>query len=322
MDTKDKFQSLIIIIIAFIGIFIGQVDFISIISDKLIMPFLTLMLFLLFLQIPFENIKTSLKNIKFTSTAIIINFIITPMLIFILGKLFLINEVDLLIGFVMLTVTPCTDWYLIFTEIAKGNTALGASLLPLNFILQIVLLPLYVLLICGTSIKFNSIELISSTIITLIIPLILSIIIRNIIIKIKGYTYFDGTVSKKCCSLQGWFLNLAILSMFASQGKVFLSHPSIFLKLLIPLLLFFFIVFLLGQIIGFKLNMSYEDTVALNLTTLARNSPIALAIAVAYFPDRPLIAVALIVGPLIEIPVLMVVSRILLFKQSREKECT
>lgn len=322
MDTKDKFQSLIIIIIAFIGIFIGQVDFISNLSDKLIMPFLTLMLFLLFLQIPFENIKTSLKNIKFTSAAIIINFIITPMLIFILGKLFLINEADLLIGFVMLTVTPCTDWYLIFTEIAKGNTALGASLLPLNFILQIVLLPLYVLLICGTSIKFNSIELISSTIINLIIPLILSIIIRNIIIKIKGYTYFDETVSKKCCSLQGWFLNLAILSMFASQGKVFLSHPSIFLKLLIPLLLFFFIVFLLGQLIGFKLNMSYEDIVALNLTTLARNSPISLAIAVAYFPDRPLIAVALIVGPLIEIPVLMVVSRILLFKQSRQKKCT
>lgn len=322
MDTKDKFQSLIIIIIAFIGIFIGQVDFISNLSDKLIMPFLTLMLFLLFLQIPFENIKTSLKNIKFTSTAIIINFIITPMLIFILGKLFLINEADLLIGFVMLTVTPCTDWYLIFTDIAKGNTALGASLLPLNFILQIVLLPLYVLLICGTSIKFNSIELISSTIINLIIPLILSIIIRNIIIKIKGYTYFNETVSKKCCRLQGWFLNLAILSMFASQGKVFLSHPSIFLKLLIPLLLFFFTVFLLGQLIGFKLNMPYEDTVALNLTTLARNSPIALAIAVAYFPDRPLIAVALIVGPLIEIPVLMAVSRILLFKQSSQKECT
>ncbi|MGG7097442.1 arsenic resistance protein [Clostridium sardiniense] len=322
MDTKDKFQSLIIIIIAFIGIFIGQVDFISNLSDKLIMPFLTLMLFLLFLQIPFENIKTSLKNIKFTSTAIIINFIITPMLIFILGKLFLINEADLLIGFVMLTVTPCTDWYLIFTDIAKGNTALGASLLPLNFILQIVLLPLYVLLICGTSIKFNSIELISSTIINLIIPLILSILIRNIIIKIKGYTYFDETLLKKCCRLQGWFLNLAILSMFASQGNVFLSHPSIFLKLLIPLLLFFFTVFLLGQFIGFKLNMPYEDTAALNLTTLARNSPIALAIAVAYFSDRPMIAVALIVGPLIEIPVLMAVSRILLFKQSRQKECT
>lgn len=320
MDTKDKFQSLIIIIIAFIGIFIGQVDFISNLSDKLIMPFLTLMLFLLFLQIPIGNIKDSLKNIKFTSTAIIINFIITPMLIFILGRLFLINEPDLLIGFVMLTVTPCTDWYLIFTDIAKGNTALGASLLPLNFILQIVLLPLYVLLIGGTSIKFNSMELISSTIINLIIPLILSIIIRNLIIKFKGNTYFNETISKKCCTLQGWFLNLAILSMFASQGKVFLSHPNIFLKLLIPLLLFFFIIFILGQFVGFKLNMSYEDTVALNLTTLARNSPIALAIAVAYFSDRPMIAVALIVGPLIEIPVLMAVSRILLFKRSKQKE--
>ncbi len=317
MNTKDKFQSLIIIFIAFIGIFIGQVDFISNISDKLIMPFLTLMLFLLFLQIPIGNIKDSLKNIKFTSTSIMINFIITPILIFILGRLFLINEPDLLIGFVMLTVTPCTDWYLIFTDVAKGNTALGASLLPLNFILQIILLPLYVLLIGGTSIEFNSMELISSTIINLIIPLILSIIIRNLIIKFKGNTYFNETISKKCCTLQGYFLNLAILSMFTSQGRVFLAHPNIFLKLLIPLLIFFFIVFILGQFIGFKLNMSYEDKVALNLTTLARNSPIALAIAVAYFSDRPMIAVALIVGPLIEIPVLMSVSRVLLFKRNR-----
>lgn len=322
METKDKFQTFTIIIIALFGILIGQISFISNISDKLILPFLTLMLFLLFLQIPLGNIKNSLKNVKFTSTAVIINFVITPILIFILGKLFLSNEADLLIGFIMLTVMPCTDWYLIFTDIAKGNTALGASILPLNFLLQIILLPLYLFLMVGTSIKFNAISLISSTIINLIIPLILSIIIRNSIIKFKGRNYFNDIIEKKCSSLQMWFLNLAILAMFASQGKVFLSHPDILLKILIPLLLFFLITFILGQLVGSKFNMSYEDTVALNLTTLARNSPIALAIAVAYFSNRPIIAVALIVGPLIEIPVLMTISKILLFKLSKQKRAT
>jgi ACR3 family arsenite efflux pump ArsB len=212
----------------------------------------------------------------------------------------------------MLMVTPCTDWYLIFTGIAKGNVALGASILPLNFILQLLLLPVYIFLIAGSSVKIDFINLTESMIISLFIPLILATLFRKFVIKRKGINYLNEEINPKACDYQGYFLNLAIIAMFASQGKILLKNPQVLLQLLLPILLFFIINLIVGQVIGRNLGLSREDNIALNLTTLARNSPIALAIAVSAFPNEPLISLALIIGPLIELPVLFVISTILL----------
>ena len=108
MENINKLQSFIILGMVSLGILIGQIDFISIYSEYLIMPSLMIMLFLVFIQIPIKEIGKSFKNLKFTITSITINFIWTPILIFILGRLFLKNEPELLIGFIMLMVTPST----------------------------------------------------------------------------------------------------------------------------------------------------------------------------------------------------------------------
>ena len=312
MENVNKFQSFIILFMVAIGILIGQVEFIQMYSGNLITPFLMIMLFLVFLQIPLKDIVNSFKNLKFTLTAVTINFIWTPFLIFILGRLFLGNHSELLIGYIMLMVTPCTDWYLIFTEIAKGNVALGSSILPLNLILQLVLLPVYVLLIAGSSVDIDTISLFKGVISTLIIPLVCAIIVRQIMINKIGKDDFEEKVVPKACNCQGYFLNAAIVSMFASQGKILLQNIEVLLILLIPVLLFFIINFIVGRVVGKLMKLNYEDSVSLQLTTLARNSPIALAIAVATFPDKPLISLALIIGPLIELPVLFLIARILL----------
>ncbi|WP_092926530.1 arsenic resistance protein [Romboutsia hominis] len=312
MDNINKFQSLIILLMVLIGIILGQINIIQIYSEYLIMPSLIIMLFLVFIQIPLKDITKSFKNIKFTLTAILINFVWSPILIFFLGKFFLQNSPELLIGFIMLMVTPCTDWYLIFTAIAKGNVALGASILPLNFMLQLLLLPVYVFLIGGSSVNIDALSLTQGMVVSLFIPLLLATIFRKITINKKGLSYFEENISLKACDYQGYFLNLAIISMFASQGKVLLKNPQVLLQLLLPVLLFFIINLVIGQVVGRKIKLSKEDNVALSLTTLARNSPIALAIAVSAFPNEPLISLALIIGPLIELPVLFLVSKILL----------
>ena len=312
MENVNKFQSFIILFMVFIGIILGQIDLVQEYSEYLIMPSLMAMLFLVFIQIPIKDITKSFKNMKFTLTSICINFIWTPILVFILGSVFLGNNSDLLIGFVMLMVTPCTDWYLIFTGIAKGNVALGASILPLNLILQLILLPVYVFLIGQSSVQMDVLNLLKGVIVSLIIPLFGALIYRKLSISKKGIDYFEKNIVSKACDYQGYFLNIAIVFMFASQGKILLKNPQILLQLLIPVLLFFIINLIVGQFVGRKLNLSHEDNVALNLTTLARNSPIALAIAVATFPNKPLISLALIIGPLIELPVLFIVSKILL----------
>ncbi|MGL5312004.1 MAG: arsenic resistance protein, partial [Peptostreptococcaceae bacterium] len=297
MDNINKFQSLIILFMVFIGIILGQIEFIHLYSEFIIMPALMAMLFLVFIQIPIKDIAKSFTNLKFTLTAICMNFIWTPILVFILGRIFLNGNSELLIGFIMLMVTPCTDWYLIFTAVAKGNVALGASILPLNFILQLLLLPVYVFLIAGSSVSIDVASLTKGIVVSLAIPLLLATIVRNLLINKKGMSYFEDKVVPKACDYQGYFLNLAIVAMFASQGKILLKNPQILLYLLIPVSLFFIINLIVGQVVGRKMNLCYEDCVSLNFTTLARNSPIALAIAVSAFPNQPLISLALIIGP-------------------------
>ena len=318
MENINKFQSLVILFMVALGILLGQIGFVQEYVEYLITPFLMVMLFLVFLQIPLKDILKSSKNLKFTLTAVIINFIWTPFLIFILGKIFLANYPELLIGYIMLMVTPCTDWYLIFTGIAKGNVALGSSILPLNLVLQLVLLPVYVFLIGGNSVDMNTIDLVKGVVSTLIIPLVCAILIRKIILNKISQEDFDEKVAIKACDYQGYFLNAAIVSMFASQGKILLENIQVLLILLIPVLLFFIINFCVGRLVGKVMKLSYEDNVSLNLTTLARNSPIALAIAVATFPDKPLISLALIIGPLIELSVLFIIAKILLNIRSKK----
>lgn len=319
MENINKFQSFTIFVMILLGILLGQIDSIQTYSEYLIMPSLTIMLFLVFIQIPLSEIRNSFKNIKFTSTSLVINFVWTPIIVFILGRLFLNNHPELLIGFIMLMVTPCTDWYLIFTGIAKGNVALGSSILPLNIILQLLLLPVYILLIGGTSVSIDIVSLVKGVIFSLMTPLLLSIAARKLIISKIGNSTFEDKLLPKACDYQGYFLNIAIIAMFASQGKILLENYQVLFILLVPILAFFTINFIAGRLVGRAIKLNYQDSVSLSLTTLARNSPVALAIAVASFPDKPLISLALVIGPLIELPVLFLISKILLVIKLRRE---
>lgn len=143
MSTLEKIQTFIILAAVIFGVILGQFNMIHMHSEKFIVPFLFLMLYGLFLSIPLNDIKNGFRNLKFAGTSLGINFIWTPFLAWGLGALFLSDHPALWVGFIMLMVTPCTDWYLIFTEIAKGNVALSTSILPVNLILQVLLLPIY-----------------------------------------------------------------------------------------------------------------------------------------------------------------------------------
>lgn len=146
MNSINRYQSLIIALAVITGLLAGQVETVASVARYVIVPFLMLMLFGLFLNIPINDLLKSFSNLKFFSANLAINFLWTPVFAWVLGYLFLQDHLSLWIGFVMLMITPCTDWYLIFTGIAKGNTTLSASVLPLNLILQVILLPVFLLL--------------------------------------------------------------------------------------------------------------------------------------------------------------------------------
>ena len=308
MNLLEKLEPIMIFGSIILGLLFNNVEVLKQISPSLITIFLALMLFALFLDIPLNDLRNSFSNLKFTSTSLIINFLWTPLFGYFLGNLFLNGNIDLFIGFMMLILTPCTDWYLVFTKMSKGNVALSLSILPINLVLQLVLLPVYLLLFFSSSNTIELADLATSLLTYIVIPFAASLIVKYIFnnkpIKDKIITFFSN--------FQTIFLCIAIFGLFNTETKSLINNLDSIGILFIPVILFFIINFILDYIVSRHVKFSYEDYASLTLTTLARNSPLALAIAISSFPHNELIAIALVIGPLIELPVLYIVSRVLL----------
>jgi ACR3 family arsenite efflux pump ArsB len=293
-----------IIVAALIGILVGQIGFIAQYSVGFIEVFLMALLFVVFSCVDIRDITKSFTNFKFSITALIINFVWTPVLAMLLGKLFLSQSADLQVGFLMLLVTPCTDWYLIFTGLARGNVPLGASILPMNLILQILLLPLYLWLFMGNVVTFVPTQMLTSIVLVLVVPLVTANLVKWVFRKAKHPDALSSFMEKAGDNLQLVFLCLAVIAMFASQGKLLFENVTLFAWLFVPLVIFFAVNFVLSLFVGSRLKMPFPDRVSLLFTTAARNSPVSLAIATIAFPAQPLISLALVIGPLIELPIL------------------
>jgi ACR3 family arsenite efflux pump ArsB len=297
---------------AFLGIVLGRNSALAASrSAALIEVFLMLLLFFVFYGVDIRKITKSFTNIRFSLPALIINFIWTPFFAYALGSCFLRGNIEAQIGFVMLMVTPCTDWYLIFTGLSKGNVPLASSILPLNLILQIILLPFYLLFFFGSSIHFDTVKLLSGIIFVLVIPLTAANITKTAVKKIDKKNTAGKALAKYMDAIQLLFLCLAVTAMFSSQGNRLLDNAALFVKILFPLILFFAVNFAAALFTGKKLKLPREDIIPLIFTTSARNSPIALAIAGLTFPDKPVISLVLVMGPLIELPVLALDSGII-----------
>jgi ACR3 family arsenite efflux pump ArsB len=263
------------------------------------------MLFFVFLNVEIGEISKSFSDLRFSVSALILNFIFTPLFAFALSTIFLSGQADLQIGFIMLMVTPCTDWYLVFTGVAGGNVSLGASILPLNLILQIVLLPVYLLLFMGTTVSFGFDTVVYSIVFVLVIPLAAANIAK-LTAKMMGRQAVLKKIAKKADDIQFVLLCLAIISMFASQGALLLDNTILFIKLLPASLLFFAVIFCLSLCTGKMLKLPFRNIIPLVFTTSARNSPISLAIATITFPLQPVISLVLVIGPLLELPILAI----------------
>ncbi|MCC7554018.1 MAG: arsenic resistance protein [Methanobacteriaceae archaeon] len=307
MELLEKLEPILIFSAIILGLIFSDISFLKDNGSFLITLFLFLMLFGVFLEIPFNDLKNSFSNFKFTKTSIIINFLWTPLFGYFLGSIFLHNNLDIFIGFFMLILTPCTDWYLLFTKISKGDLPLSLSILPINLILQIILLPIYLILFFSSSNTLNLIDLGISFLVIIIIPFALAQITKYLLknnLENKFISFFSN--------LQVFFLSLAIFAIFASEGKALFDNLYSISSIFIPLMIFFIVTFIIDFFVSRKINFTYKEYSSLTLTTLARNSPLALAIAVNSFPNSELIVIALVIGPLIELPVLYLVSQILL----------
>jgi arsenite transporter len=201
------------------GLSLSVAGEISRVAGRLVLPFLLVMLTLLFLQIPLRDLTAAFRQKTAAGLNISVNFLWNPVFAWLLGWFFLYDHPELRTGLLLLMVTPCTDWYLIFTSMAKGNIALSTSLLPWNLVLQLILLPVYLLLLAGTVIPVDLLLLLESILLVLLLPLGLAALIRGAVIRRKGEAWFRSALIPRLNPFQMIFRPLPLPPCLRPKGR-------------------------------------------------------------------------------------------------------
>lgn len=310
MSVFERLQGVFVAASTIAGLAVGLAFPLSPVAGHLVVPALMLMLVGVFTQLSADQLREARHGRRVVAASLVINFVWTPLLAWALGAGLLGFSPDLRIGLLMLLVTPCTDWYLVFTGIARGHLGIAAAVLPINFALQLALLPLYILLLGGTAIGIEIGTLAEAIGLVLLVPLAAAVLLRRATAQIRGPRWRDQVLVPAAARTVAPLLYVAVFAMFAWQGRVALDHAVDLAALLLPLGVFFTINPLLATAVSRALGLRSDQRVTLTMVTVARNSTIALALAAAAFPDRPLVAVSLVIAPLIELPILAIISRL------------
>lgn len=312
-----RWQVPVVLAAVAVGTSIGLILDLGDAPEVLVVPALVGLLTLTFAGVDGRRFAADIRPHRCVAgVSLVLNFLWAPLLAGALGWLLLSGEPDLRLGLVMLLVTPCTDWYLIFTGTARGNVALAAALLPPNLVLQLVLLPLFVTALAGAAVDVPIGELVGSVAVVLGIPVLLAVGARVVATRTGAVDRFSQAVDRAQPIGLG-LLAVAIAAIFATHAQVVVDNPAAFVQLLAPLTIFFAVAYLLAAICASRFGFARPERATLTMTTMARNSPVALAIATSVFADRPLVAVALVVGPLVELPVLALAAQRLQRQASR-----
>jgi len=310
LNRFENSQPAILIAAMLLGLLIGPAfSGIAGISNAIVYLSLVGLMFGIALGTPLRSVARSYARWKFFGIAWSVNFIIVPLVGFLLASIFLNGTPLIFLGFILYVVTPCTDWFLVFTGMAKGDVSLGLALLPTQLVLQILLIPLYLFLFAGKIVPFQLAALLETVVIFIILPFALAILINRAIVRTKGAEWKEKRLRNVPIAIQTLTLAIAIFFMFAGQTQVIIDNAGALAIVLLPVLIFFAISYSLSHYISRWLRLRYEECALLTCTSIARNSPLALAIAFGLFPNLPLVQVAIIIGVIVELPVLVLVVK-------------
>lgn len=299
---KTAFSTTLIILAAIIlgtifGINTDGAPFLSSYVDYLILA----LVFVVFLDVPLQKIPLAFKQPKVLFIAWLTNFLILPFLGFGLTKLFLPNDPLIAIGLAIYFMSPCTDWFLGFTRMAKGNTALGSVLLPINMITQLLLYPFFVEWFSDQSVaSISALEIAVILKDWFLVPAVLAFVIQLLTLK----KYAD--IRLKVASLNNWIIYVLVFFIFSVNVQQIVENLAIFGWVLLTVVVFFLIGLAFTETISKVLKLEKADHILYTITTTARNAPLMLGLTTVALPDEPLIYAAIIIGMLIEFPYLAI----------------
>lgn len=266
---------------------------------------------LLFFGIRFDALSQVLKHGRFLALAITANFLIIPLIGYALASLLLSTHPLFCVGLVIYFMAPCTDWFLSFTKLAKGNIALGTALIPINMVLQLLLYPIFLGLFAQSTVQIEA-SVIGNTLVQwFLLPLALGLVAHQIIRQVLSSERFEHLL-RLADEASLWITAVLIMQIFAGNLQTILTHISIILWIVLAVLCFVLIVFLFSGGISRLCRFEYPERALLCMTLASRNAPLMLAVTVVAIPNQPLIYAVLVIAMLAEIPHLTALRYLLL----------
>ena len=281
---------------------------------------LILMMYPPLTKIDFSKISTIFEKPKLLSLSFLITWIIGPFLMFLLATFFLKDYPEYMTGLIIIGIAPCIAMVIVWNELAEGNRELTAGLIGINSLLQVFFFSLYAYFylenmlplfgIKGLELNITITQIATTVGIYLGIPFFLAILSRYFIKRFVGDKWFNQKFIPFVSPITLIALLFTIVVMFSLKGEMIVDLPMDVVRIAIPLVIFFTIMFFLMFLVSKKIGANYRDAVALSFTAAGNNFELAIAVSIGVFGINSGQAFAGVIGPLVEVPALIILVNV------------